>query len=84
MKEFRVYFLDMDNITESLENASSTSIDNWKEFEKINGKLSKEAEEFITHCEYLGNVVTLDKFQSYFNGNEISTDNFYIYITNNY
>ena len=81
MKETRYYMLDVDFCTKYV---YADKIQDWIAYEKQHGKLAAEAKQFIEDCEQNGEVMTQSTFINQFNLCSISSENSYIYITNNY
>jgi hypothetical protein len=80
MKEFRVFILESDNEFDT----NGYMIENWKEYEKVTNTLDEQAEKYISVCEKLGTVYSLNGFETALNLQEIDLSNSWIYITNNY
>lgn len=79
MKEFRVYLIEADDI-----DTTSYDIENWSLYAERHNKLTEEAEQFITECENIGEVYSLEGFQNACNLEDINISNSYIFITNCY
>lgn len=89
MKEYRVYVFDYKKYLEDWykqfeRHVDAELIDNLHIYERHHKKLLPEAETFIDLCEQDGKVYTLETFFSELNNDNINTDNYLFYITNNY
>jgi len=89
MKEYRVYVFDYKKYLEDwykhFENhVDGVLIEDFYYHEQAFGTLLPEAETFISLCEQDGKVYTLEAFSTELNNDNINTDNYLFYITNNY
>jgi hypothetical protein len=82
-KKPRVYVLNADDIPDDF-NMSGHSIVDWVNYEEQHGKLTDEAERFITLCEEVGNVYSLYGFLEAFNVEEMIGMNDFVFITRAY
>lgn len=79
-KETRVYVLSSD--VDFPFDMSGYEIENWLLYAEAHGRLTDEAEVFVTMCEEQGSVYSLYGFQRAFNiDDETSSSNDYIFIT---
>ena len=79
MKEFRVYLIEADDT-----DVTSYDIENWSLYVEHHNKLTEEAKQFITECENIGQVYSLEGFQNACNLEDVNISNSYIFITNCY
>jgi len=82
-KELRAYVINADNIPDDF-SMSGHSIMNWVSYEEQHGKLTDEAERFITLCEERGDVYSLYGFLQAFNVDEMVGMNDFVFITKAY
>ena len=79
IKEHRVYVLEVDDCEFKF-----YDIEDWGLYQEKHDKLHQDAEEFISKCELIGEVYSLQGFQNAYNLGDIDIANSYIFITNNY
>lgn len=82
IKEFRVYIVSVDYEFNFFVNANI--INEWKNEEKLKGKLCKDAKTFIEVAENNGMVYSLDGFNNGLNLELQSNENLWFYITDKY
>jgi hypothetical protein len=83
-KEIRFYVLDATKAGEMFAKMSGYELENWKLYEEHHGKLTDEAEHFISACEQEGTVYSAVGFMNAINIEETIGANDYVYVTNNY